>query len=80
MSDIAPASLTTYSGGMSDDYYIITGHACRGCKHCEQGAQLVGLYMAHWTFVLCTGFVWLLAPLFYKRCLCCGHSLYLNNH
>ena len=65
---------------MSNDYYIITGHACRGCKHCEQGAQLVGLKLIHWTLAMCTSFIWLLVPLFYKRCLCCGHSLYLNQH
>lgn len=65
---------------MSDDYYIITGHACRGCKHCEQGAGLLALHLIHWTLVLFTGFLWLPAPLFFKRCLCCGHSLYLNNH
>ena len=65
---------------MSDDYYIITGHACRGCKHCEQGPLLVGLKLIHWTLVLFTGFIWLPVQLFFKRYLSCGHSLYLNRH
>lgn len=65
---------------MSDDYLIFPGRACRGCKHCEQGAQLLGLQLIHWTMVLFTGFLWLPVPLFFKRCLCCSHSLYLNQH
>ena len=65
---------------MSTSHVIITGHACLGCKHCEQGAQLVELYKARWISVLITGFLWLPAPLFFKRCLRCGHSLYLNQH
>lgn len=65
---------------MSNENFIIAGHACKGCKHCEQGFQLVSLNLIHWTLVLCTGFLWLAAPMFHKRCLCCGHSLYLNRH
>jgi hypothetical protein len=65
---------------MSTSTVIITGRACRGCKHCERGAQLIGLKLLHWTLVLFTGFLWLPVPLFFKRCLYCGHSLYLSQH
>jgi hypothetical protein len=65
---------------MSTSTFILSGRACRGCKHCEQGPALVSFHLLHWTLVLCTGLLWLAAPLFYKRCLCCGHSLYMNRH
>lgn len=68
--------MSTYSNA----HFVITGKACRGCKHCEGGAQLVAFNLIHWTAAFCTGFLSLLAPMFFKRCLCCGHSLYLNKH
>lgn len=59
---------------------LIWGHACRGCVHCEQGPRLIGVTTAHWALVLFTGGLWLIAPIFYKRCLHCGHSRYFNQH
>lgn len=53
---------------------------CIGCCVCEKGVRNVKRSVAKFFLIFCTGGFGLLILPFYKKCLYCGHSMFMNQH
>jgi len=61
----------------------LRGHiqrGCVGCKPCEGGAANIGRNMLLFFICIFTCGLGLLIIPFYKKCVFCGHSMFLNKH
>lgn len=66
---------------MSQQYLnVYSQRGCIGCKPCEGGAASIGRTWTLLGLALVTGLIFLLVPLFYKRCQYCGHRAWWNQH
>lgn len=59
---------------------MYTRKGCVGCCICETGAKNVGRTATLWTLGICTAGIGLLILPFYKKCVYCGHSTFMNKH
>ena len=55
-------------------------HGCIGCKICEGGSAKIGRTVLLWTLMIFTGFMAAFAIPFSKKCVFCGHTMFLNKH
>lgn len=55
-------------------------HGCIGCCICEGGSQKVARTVVLWTLGIFTMGIGLLVLPFSKKCVYCGHNMFMNNH
>ena len=53
---------------------------CIGCCVCEGGGKKVARTAVLWTIGICTGGIGLIILLFFKKCVYCGHNMFMNKH
>jgi hypothetical protein len=53
---------------------------CVGCHQCEGGIGNIIRGLKVFLLAVCTCGVGLLAKMFFKRCVFCGHSMMFNRH
>lgn len=59
---------------------VYSQHGCIGCCVCEGGAQKVKRQAVLWTLGIFTCGLGLLVLPFYKKCVYCGHNMFMNQH
>jgi hypothetical protein len=59
---------------------MYTQKGCVGCCVCEKGAKNVGRSVVLWTIGICTAGIGLIFLPFFKKCVYCGHNMFMNKH
>ncbi|WP_449282213.1 hypothetical protein [Leucobacter sp.] len=65
---------------MSQHLNVYSQKGCIDCKPCEGGAANIGRTWSLVGLAAVTGLLFLLVPLFYKKCQFCGHRSWWNSH